>query len=531
MHVSSSTNRALGLQLYAASNLLGVGVFTLPFLIPMVGLLPALLMPFLVGKIVSPLYQRVVVAAHRAPSTRTHEAAMRESTFRLATPLVTSGGGLAAVSLGRLAAALRAIPTMMALLAISAAALGAIQEQIDSSESSQLLLGAMLVATSCARLFRTYLPALATALRLGRFWVGAMLVVDLAGFMGMTRTAVLVLGVTAGIIDLGARAGGSNSTTRSLGGLRNEHVGAAAVMVIQLVVTVAIAAMVVIVVGTGSGFEAPPIVLVPTPRSFVVAAGVALFALTGTGHVNIVSYPLMRTRTGVAKVVEGSVRLAVALQITWLLATATTVPLATLRDLDAQASFSTVGMAEVLGHSDAALGQLVAVVGAALVLFALSNSTYVTSESLAIEFTARTPRLTRPVQVASIVAASVAALVLLSTGISATGLLAVAGLGGGLLIIFVLPILAETDPTQDRLRLRRNQAIGISAACFAASALVHLSEGSPAQALPTIILGLIVVGLIVRTSQNVSAHEHEWARNYLFESPLEPAIIEDTRVR
>ena len=106
---------SFGLQLYAASNILGVGVFTLPFLVPRVGLLPALLMPYLVGRVVSPLYQRIVVAAHRSGSALSDESGQDGPTFSLATPVMRVGGGSAAASLGRLAAALRAIPTMLVL--------------------------------------------------------------------------------------------------------------------------------------------------------------------------------------------------------------------------------------------------------------------------------------------------------------------------------------------------------------------------------------------------------------------------------
>jgi len=332
----------------------------------------------------------------------------------------------------------------------------------------------------------TVLPRAAFAavvLRLARFWVAALLIVELADLSGIVRGVVLVIGVTIGIVDIGSRKRPAQVHRRSIGGLRSDHSRAALILALQLAIMTGIAICALATAAIADRFVAPPMLVVPTPKDGVVALGVVLFSLTGTGHVNTAKYSLMRSRAGIATVIDGSLRIAVIAQGAWLLATAATVPTSALADLDAQKSFSTVGIADAIAQTAPSVGKVVLVIGAILILFGLSNATSSCAETIAIEFTVGSADQTRGLQIAAIVGTAAVAIAIAGAGVSATGILAVSGLGGGILIIFVLPILAEPDP--ELHRLRRNQAIGVTGSVIAVSAISVGTTGPIALTWPT----------------------------------------------
>lgn len=493
--------RSIPLQLYSASNILGVGVFTLPFLIPIVGLMPAIIAPFVAGMMVSPLYQRLVRAAHEprpdVHHTEGSDPGLAPST--LAGPVRRIGGGVPASVLGKMAASLRGIPTMVVYLSIGEVAATMIHHAVASLESATMVLTATLVISAVAPVVmrRGALPI--AVLRLVRFWSAALLVVDLGQLGGFARSVVLVMGVTAGIVDMGSQTDSLGIGGRRIGGMRPQHSGATAILAVQLTIMAVIAITAIVIVG--GPIEPQPLALVPTPKEGIVAAGVVLFALTGTGHVNIATYPLMRTQAGISTVIDGALRISVIVQVTWLMVTAATVSTSTLARLDGQKSFSTVGIADAITETAPGVGHVVLAVGAVLVLFGLSSSCNTCAETLATEFTTYQPDRTRPGQVAVIIATAVTALALAGSGISATGIIAIGGLGGGMLIIFVLPILAESDPR--RHRRRRNQAISVTGLVVTIAAVGEILDGSGPRLTGTLLLGTTVIVAIIRASANI----------------------------
>lgn len=492
-------NRPIFLQLYAASNILGVGVFTLPFLIPLVGLMPALVVPFGVGMVLSPLYQRLIVGAHSHTTARPETDTRRPT---LGGPVHRIGGGTAASRLGQAAATMRGVPVVLAYLAIGEVAMTIIHQALDPFASARTLLGALLVVAVTGPFAFPRAALVNAVLRLARFWVVALLLVELTEPSGIVRSVIFVAGVAAGVVDMGSRRKKDRAIGRPFGGLRSEHASSAAVLAVQLIVMAGIAGCALATVAVTDRFEAPPLLVIPSAKQGIVAIGVVLFALTGTGHVNTATYPLMRTRRGIDTVIDGSLRLAVIVQGIWILTTAATVSTATLANLDSQTSFSTVGIADAVAETAPALGQVVLVLGAVLVLFALSSASHACTETLAIEYTAVRPHLTRRLQIGATVACAAVALALTGAGVAATSILSIAGLGGGILIMFVLPILAEPDPAlQPR---RRNQTVGITGSVIALTAASEILDGSTGRLIATLALGAMIVFGIARASSNIN---------------------------
>jgi hypothetical protein len=485
--------RSLGLALYSTSNILGAGVFTLPFLIPVVGLIPALVIIFLVGEAVSPLYQRLVRGAHAAQSTKV---------FTLATPVERIGGGQAATTLGRLGASLRTIPTILAYLSIGQVAVTLMYDVIKPLAFAALLLVAILGVTATAPLIEARVAPLAAVLKLARFWTAAMLIAQVGDLTGVVRSTVFIIGVVAGAINMGARPSREPTGSFSFGGLRGEHASAVAVLAVQIVGMAVIAILAVAAVTSGGGLQAPDLFVTPKVSSVIVAVGVALSALTGTGHVNTASYPQMQSAAGAKKVIGSSVRIAVLIQSLWMVVVAMTVSSTALSQLDGQKSFSTVGLASAVEQSAPLLGRALLVAGAVLVLFGLSGATHSTGESLAVELTPHRPELIRSVHIAICLGVAVLTVAILSAGIAVTAIVAVAGLGGGLLIMFVLPILAE--PVAKHRKLRRNQAIAITAALVAMRVVGEAMAGSPAAPLASVVVGVGIAGLIAKAASNIN---------------------------
>lgn len=490
------------LQLYAASNMLGVGVFTLPFLIPMVGLLPALVTPCVIGAIVAPLYQRLVTQACTPGAANPPSDQQRVLT--LGGPVERLGGGAAAVRLGRLAATLRAVPTILAYLTISASAMSLIDDVVARVPSPTAVLGALVILLILVRNVGLNRSVDFAAFRLAQFWIGSLLIVQVTGLEGPARTVVLVAGVTAGIVDMGSKQESVKEHGALLKGLNREHAGAVEVLTIQLAVMAMVAGLAVAVGFVGGDLDVPSLARLPSVPQFITAAGVALFALTGTGHINIGHYATMRSPRGIKRVVRGSVAIAVAVQVLWMLATALTVQPDALAELDAEMSFSTVAIAEAVGDAQPLVGQVILVVGALLILFALSSSSHTTSESLVIEFDAALPLQFRAAQIIVILVSSVAAIVLLSLGATTTGVLAIAGLGGGLLVVFVLPILAEANAAHHRRR--GNQAAAIVVSFGALSAIGHAADGALLPMGATAIVSAIIALQIGQATAMLEAH-------------------------
>lgn len=200
--------------------------------------------------------------------------------------------------------------------------------------------------------------------------------------------------------------------------------------------------------GESVPFSSPTLWRMPSFAEFVRVVGVLLFAQVGTGWNNFARYPAMCVPAFRRRVVDRAMWVVLAVQIGWLVPILWIVPTAGLRNADAAHSQSAAALAQVAGGAlPAAVATTLALLAALVVLVGVTSACAGFVESLASE-TSNTWRALsgRPgparAEQAFLALAAVGAAVLLMTGASVSAVLAVAGIAGGGIIIFVQPMLA-----------------------------------------------------------------------------------------
>ena len=234
--------------------------------------------------------------------------------------------------------------------------------------------------------------------------------------------------------------------------------------------------LIIVFLGAAAGaaipFSSPTLWRMPSFAEFVRVVGVLLFAQVGTGWNNFARYPAMWVPAFRRRVVDRAMWVVLAVQVGWLVPVLWIVPTASLRDADAAHSQSAAALAEVArGALPAAVATTLALLAAVVVLLGVTSACAGFVESLATETSNTWLALAgRPgparLEQAFLGVAAVGAAVLVVTGASVSAVLAVAGIAGGGIIIFVQPMLAGGH--------RRSQPGWRRAAIIAAAAITLL---------------------------------------------------------
>jgi hypothetical protein len=266
-------------------------------------------------------------------------------------------------------------------------------------------------------------------------------------------------------------------------------------------------------VGAAAGapipFGKPDLWRMPSFPEFVRVVGMLLFAQVGTGWNNFARYPGMWLPAFRRRVVDRAMWVVLAVQVGWLVPVLWIVPTANLRDADAAHSQSAAALAETAGAAlPAAVATFVALLAAAIVLLGVTSACAGFVESLATETSnawlalAGRPGPRRLEQVFLGVAAGGAA-VLVVSGASISAVLAVAGIAGGGIIIFVQPMLAGTH-RRSQPNWRRTAIVAAATISLLGTVDVMLRRVPPAWSCVALVLAVSPLALTLATSRSIA---------------------------
>lgn len=280
-----------------------------------------------------------------------------------------------------------------------------------------------------------------------------------------------------------------------------------------------------VLVGAAAGahvpFSCPTLWRMPSMTEFVRVVGVLLFAQVGTGWNNFARYPAMWVPAFRRRVVDRAMWVVLAVQVGWLVPVLWMVPTASLRNADATHSQSAAALADVARATlPSFVATALALVAAAVVLLGVTSACAGFVESLATETSNTWLALTgRPARARLeqlfLAAAAAGAAVLLVTGASISAVLAVAGIAGGGIIIFVQPMLAGVHrPSQPGWR--RVAVLAAAALTLLATVDVMLERVPRLWAGIALLIAVLPLALTLATS---SAIGHNTTRRGATERP------------
>ena len=288
------------------------------------------------------------------------------------------------------------------------------------------------------------------------------------------------------------------------------------------------AALVWAATGAAIPFSSPTLWRMPSITEFVRVVGVLLFAQVGTGWNNFARYPAMWVPAFRRRVVDRAMWVVLAVQVGWLVPVLWIVPTASLRNADAAHSQSAAALAEIArGALPAAMATTLALLAAIVVLLGVTSACAGFVESLATE-TSNTwlalsgRRGPARLEQAFLGVAAVGAAVLLVTGASVSAVLAVAGIAGGGIIIFVQPILAgvngRSQPGWHRAAIAAAAAIALLGTVDAVLRRVPPSWGCVA-----LLIAVLPLVLTVATSRAIRRNSPVEPEQLRFEPSARPA--------
>jgi hypothetical protein len=280
--------------------------------------------------------------------------------------------------------------------------------------------------------------------------------------------------------------------------------------------------------GTAIPFSSPTLWRMPSFTEFVRVVGVLLFAQVGTGWNNFARYPAMWVPAFRRRVVDRAMWVVLAVQVGWLVPVLWLVPTASLRDADAAHSQSAAALAQIArGALPGAVATTLALLAAVVVLLGVTSACAGFVESLATETSNTWLALAgrpgpRGLEQAFLGVAAAGAAVLVVTGVAVSAVLAVAGIAGGGIIIFVQPMLAGTH-RRSQPGWRRAATIAAAAITLLATVDVMLRHVLPPWNCVALLIAILPLALTLATSRAIRRNTRaEPERVRLDSSPLSP---------
>ena len=318
------------------------------------------------------------------------------------------------------------------------------------------------------------------------------------------------------------RAAHSPASERSTGSLNDgqlapDHRVNVVLFRVEILLLIAVAATVLATLlpaGLGVALKLGPLVGgVALVTQVLEAVGVIVFALVGTGIMNIATYPelLLQKREGqipLRRIACVGTAIPVVVYAMWILASVVSLPTSVLLRLDAAQAQVTVGLADRVGTVSVAAAVLAILFGHVFALLAVSASALGFTETGAVRLQVLRERggarggAVRSVRrsyawlrALMLVVATAIALgfrAMPSGAMPITRILSVAGAAGGGLVFLVLPVLLATARCRSGWRLTVTSAVGLLvAACVVATTAGHWLTGIDA------VLSVGTVGIAI----------------------------------
>lgn len=498
----------------ASTLILGGGVFAMPLVAPLVGLIP------FIAVLVS-----VWLVLKRSLYPRTAETLISAGSGGgdgLAAAVARSGGGRAGWCLCLNGVVVYVLGAAFGYATIGHAALGSIMDTVGLSGAvvDWLVIvgvGLGLVLWRAPDALPELLLGPSTLLSVWAIGLGLTALLPKASspsaldWHGLGCLATFFAGVVLiGLQRAESRPGRARPPVSDPCRLERRHWISLTAQTTQLVLMGGLLAAMCVGVAAGAPipFSVPNLWRMPSFIEFVQVVGVLLFAQVGTGWNNFARYPAMWVPAFRRRVVNRAMWVVLAVQVGWLVPVLWIVPTANLRDADAAHSQSAAALAEIArGALPAAVATTLALLAAVVVLLGVTSACAGFVESLATE-TSNTwlalagRRAPRRLEQAFLGVAAAGAAVLVVTGVAVSAVLAVAGVAGGGIIIFVQPMLAGTD-RHSQPGWRRAAIIAAAAITLLGTVDVMLRHVLPPWNYVALLIAILPLALTLATSSAI----------------------------
>jgi hypothetical protein len=481
------------LSLYSACIVTGAGIFTVSPEAARSSTLLLLLAILGMGWAARSMYQRDLDA--QAAGDPLVEAA--RGIARLAGVCIYVGGAdLAYVALGS-----GALANLRTLLGLSVGA-----------ALSAILAG--LAALGAQRLLGSALPMLRSILQLAVVWCLGMGLTNLAPQSSIRRVGDVVTFAVAVMVAGRAkppRRGDDTGDHQDTGaGLEPNHASNVGQNKAQFALMVLLAGVALILVGKAGKLQNPFLWPGLTLGNVGITLGVVVFSLVGTGFTNLLGYRVMEDPGTRRRVVNRAMLIVIAVEVAWVLATLLTLTSPQLLALDAHRSFSSHGVAEVAAAHAPGLGPVAVGFASVALLLAVTAAANGFTETLAsvlgmaLRSRGRSRRRAavsgpepapRGLKYVLLTLAAAGAILVVSLDLPISVVLSSAGIAGGGLLLWVVPTMAEQNPTRRSRRAWQAIMISIVVAGWgtAAALLSGGAEDQPVAAVVGMAVSLSIV--------------------------------------
>ncbi|MCU1678484.1 MAG: hypothetical protein JWM93_3242 [Frankiales bacterium] len=487
------------LSLYLATLILGAGVFLLPLEAAQVGLLPLLAMLVLILWPCIRLYQRVAALMVR------RDGRSPGGGEALARAVVEAGGGRPAALLS-----LTGILVYVGGAAVVYNRLGLPSLELLAAQlRGSVLAGVTAAIVSAAGLSLSLsrrLPARRVVLRrlltVTSVWgIATPLIAVLDGHAIVGKTVGLVA-FAIGCVLVSRAPAPREAAERAPGTLAAGHSSSIAGLGLQLVLMMLIAGTAIVLValpgGHGIHWNAVWVSDDFHPSALLGAAAVILFAHVGTGMSNVADYPEMASAAFRRSAVRASLIIVTAVLVAWLIPMTLVFGHEGLMGLVDAKTNSALGLPTALAASGTAVNSVLSVLSALVTLIAVTNANAGFITSLARELIGAKQELcpsSRPLpregrlSIALVVALTGVAGAAIAMDDALAPMLHIAGIVGGGVIVFTLPLLAEEGDRSRRLRFGVS-AIAVAAALGVWATAAALTEGHTAAVVRALMVAV-----------------------------------------
>lgn len=445
---------------YLATLILGAGLFLLPLEAAHVGMVPVLLMLAVILWPCIKLYERVAALMVR----RDHGSAGGGEALGRA--VVEAGGGAAG--------------TVLALIGITVYVTGAaiVYNRLGvpgletlaalAADERAMGVGMAVALVGCIALMRTVPRRMVVARRL--LWVtivwgaGVAVIAVLGGDPIVTQGIALAV-FAIGCVVVNRTAGPAEIAEQEPGSLTADHKSSIVGLRLQFVLMIVMALIAVAIVVMSSRlrlrWDAVWVADDFKLSHLLGPAAVVLFAHVGTGMSNVANYSAMGSSKFRRSVVRRSLWLVTAVLVAWLAPMVLLFGHEGLAQLVEDKTNSAMGITPLLASEAAAWANVLAILGSLATLIAVTNANAGFITSLSREIIGATVEL-RPqarrlpsedrLTLALVVLLTLAAGGAIASGDTLSPMLHIAGITGGGVLVFTLPLLAEDRERAHRVR-------------------------------------------------------------------------------
>jgi hypothetical protein len=503
------SDRPWVLALYASTLVLGLGVLTLPAEGARSGVLITVGLLAVMWVLSRRAYRRIVTLLSNPLTGRGGDA--------LGDAMDAAGAGSAGHRLALVGVAAYVVPATIGYATIGAQAIDKLAVLIRGHHMVGTVLTAAGVwaASSGARRLDGSPLAGRLARQLGTWTAG----VAITSYMqGAWRLGAALAVFTVGAWQAASCRPGLNSKQGRAGELEQGHLTSIAALGLQAALMFLLAAAAVWTLATSpAGLQLPAMVGHMSLRSLLVTTGVVAFSLVGTGWVNLHCYSAMAGASFRKRAADASMVLVGLFQAAWLAVALLAVPGQHLIALDQAHATSAQGISDLVAANGMPgwLAGATALTAAAVVGIAATGAANGFSESLALEVRhvlLRRRRGGRGLPVtgtkrAIVALAALVAGVVQVCNISASSVLAIGGLAGGSVLVWIMGAIAESD--EKRLRKARIEAMSVAVITgIGMVALTALTSpgGTTTRVGCTALAGVVAVYILILTNRSTKSN-------------------------